>query len=232
MKLMGKFRMWLFCALVAGVVSSLGACSKEPAAGNTEPAAAAPLQQPTTIAVPGAPGGTDATAAAVPAIAAVPLAKGTAAAPEAIPSAKVPVAGTPSADKAGVPETSIKDAPAAQTTLADPMFTIRLTAAPTVAPGGTAKAQVTVLPGKGYKINKEFPANLQMEALTGVTFSPAKLERAAAKVDTDHELTFEVQMSAAVAGDFNTKGLLKFAVCDDANCVPKKQAFAVDLHVK
>lgn len=212
--------MWSGCALV-GVAIFLGtACDKGGQdAAPLPPQAATP--SPATIAVPGA---TTAAVATTPA--------GEVAVPTADDAATAK--GTPSPVVAAdpVPATALLPGSAPTVAAADPMFSISLTSPGPAAPGATVTAKVTAMPGKGYKINKEFPATLQLDATPGVAFSPARIERGAALVDNDHELTFGVQMSASEKGDYAVKGLLKFAVCDDANCMPKKQAIALDLHVK
>ncbi|MBK9070086.1 MAG: hypothetical protein IPL79_03635 [Myxococcales bacterium] len=221
MKPVKQCSMWSGRALVGVAVVLGAACAK----AEQEPAPAAPqaaVQAPSTIAVPGAPA---AAATAMPA--AANAAPTTDALPTALPTTTPPhAAADPALGTATLPSSGLAVA------TSDPMFTISLTNPGHAAPGATVTAKVTALPGKGYKINKEFPATLQLDPTAGVAFSPARIERSAALVDNDHELTFGVQMSATAKGDYAVKGLLKFAMCDDANCMPKKQAIALDLHVK
>ena len=224
MKLVKQCSMWSGRALVGVAVVLGAACAK----AEQEPAPTVPqaaVQAPVTIAVPGAPAAAATTATAMQA--AANAAPTTDALPTALPTATPPhAAADPAPGTATLPSSGLAVA------TSDPMFTISLTNPGHAAPGATVTAKVTALPGKGYKINKEFPATLQLDPTAGVAFSPARIERSAALVDNDHELTFGVQMSATAKGDYAVKGLLKFAVCDDANCMPKKQAIALDLHVK
>jgi len=210
--------MWLSGALVVAIGAACGKPAPEALdaadPGNVGPAAQAPATAAPVIAVPGAAPGTN------------PAPQAPAPTPaDAATQVHLPVPPPAPADAPADPASSVA-APS------DPMFTMRLTHAGAVAVGQVATAKVTILPGKGYKVNKEFPASVQLEAHPALAFASPRLERAAALVDNDHELTFGVQMSANAAGDFVAKGLMKFAVCDDANCVPKKQAIALDLHVK
>ncbi len=101
-------------------------------------------------------------------------------------------------------------------------------AAPTTA-GGEAVARLVILPGAGYKMNKEFPTKLTLEPPAGVTLAKLVFEPADAERFSEKELAFAVRMTAPAAGEYTIPGTLKFAVCTDTTCDPKKQKVALVL---
>lgn len=100
--------------------------------------------------------------------------------------------------------------------------------APTAA-GGETVARLVVHPGEGYKMNKDFPTKLTLEPPAGVSLSKTVLEPADAEQFTEKELAFAVKMTAPAAGEYTIPGTIKFAVCTDTTCDPKKQKVALTL---
>ncbi len=100
--------------------------------------------------------------------------------------------------------------------------------APTAA-GGETVARLVVHPGEGYKMNKDFPTKLTLEPPAGVNLSKTVLEPADAEQFTEKELAFAVKMTAPTAGEYTIPGTIKFAVCTDTTCDPKKQKVALTL---
>lgn len=100
--------------------------------------------------------------------------------------------------------------------------------APTAA-GGETVARLVVHPGEGYKMNKDFPTKLTLEPPAGVNLSKTVLEPADAEQFTEKELAFAVKMTAPAAGEYTIPGTIKFAVCTDTTCDPKKQKVALTL---
>jgi hypothetical protein len=100
------------------------------------------------------------------------------------------------------------------------------------AAGAEAVAKVSVTPAQGWKVNMDFPTQLQVKAPDGVKLTKAVMEIGdAAKVD-DHELTFDVKLVADKAGTYKCDGEIKFAVCTPDSCDPKKRAIAFELVAK
>ena len=62
------------------------------------------------------------------------------------------------------------------------------------------------------------------EALDG-----GALEDRDAEAFDDNQLAFAVKLTAASAGDYSIPGTLKFAVCTESTCNPKKHAIALAL---
>jgi len=109
----------------------------------------------------------------------------------------------------------------------DASFRFMASAPPEVTAGGESVAQVMVHPGPGYKMNKEYPTKLTLEPPAGISLAKAVLEPGDAQTFTDKELTFAVKFTPAGPGDYTIGGVLKFAVCTDSTCDPKKQRVAL-----
>jgi hypothetical protein len=101
-------------------------------------------------------------------------------------------------------------------------------AAPAAA-GAESIARLVVNPGPGYKMNLDFPTKLTLEPPAGVTLAKAVLEPADAESFDEKGLTFAVKMSAPSAGEYTIPATIKFAVCTEATCDPKKQKVALVL---
>ncbi len=99
----------------------------------------------------------------------------------------------------------------------------------TGAPGAETVARVVVRPGKGFHMNKDYPTKLSLELPAGVTSAKAVLEPADAEAFDDNQLAFAVKLTPASAGDYSIPGTLKFAVCTESTCNPKKHAIALAL---
>ncbi len=99
----------------------------------------------------------------------------------------------------------------------------------TGAAGAETVARVVVRPGKGFHMNKDYPTKLSLELPAGVTSAKAVLMPADAEAFDDNQLAFAVKLTPAAAGDYSIPATLKFAVCTDSTCNPKKQAIALSL---
>jgi hypothetical protein len=121
---------------------------------------------------------------------------------------------------------------ATQTLDSDPAFSMTITSPDAVAAGSSATAKLTVKPGKGYHMNEEFPTNLKLEAAAGCTLAKTELGvDDATAFDKDH-LEFDVACTPASAGTYTVSGKLKFAVCTNTTCDPKRQAISFAVAAK
>jgi hypothetical protein len=111
----------------------------------------------------------------------------------------------------------------------DSSFQLTLEQPAAVAAGGEVTLRVRVTPGTGYKMNAEFPTKLTLEPTAGVTLGKSSLVLADAEKFDDHQLVFAVKATPVASGSYTVNGKIKFAVCTDATCDPKKRnvAFAV-----
>lgn len=98
--------------------------------------------------------------------------------------------------------------------------------------GAVMVASVKVTPGKGYKVNEDYPTKLTLEATDGVSALKQTLGKSDAAAFDKHQLVFDVKLTPARAGDFTVRGKLSFAVCTDATCDPKSETIAINLRAK
>jgi len=101
-----------------------------------------------------------------------------------------------------------------------------------VTPGAAATARVTITPGPGYKMNKDFPTKLTLEPPAGVTVDKATFALSDAESFDEHKLVFAVKATPASAGDFTIPAKIKFAVCTDATCDPKRREVSIRVAAK
>jgi hypothetical protein len=111
----------------------------------------------------------------------------------------------------------------------DTSFKLATQQAAPAAAGADTIARLVVDPGSGYKMNLEFPTKLTLEPPVGVTLAKTVLEPADAESFSEKGLVFAVKMSAPSAGEYTIPATLKFAVCTEATCDPKKQKVALVL---
>jgi hypothetical protein len=141
----------------------------------------------------------------------------------AVPGETVAVPGAPAPAAAPAPT----GAPAGNAP--DSSFKLAVSAPAPGAAGAQSVARVTVTPGTGWKMNEEYPTKLTVQAPEGVTVVKAEQVLADAAAFDPHQLAFDVKLTAAKAGTYPVTGTLKFAVCTDATCDPKKQTIAFDV---
>jgi hypothetical protein len=108
----------------------------------------------------------------------------------------------------------------------DPSYTLTLDAPERLASGAEGTVRVTVVPSKGWKMNKEFPTKLEVQAPAGVQVTKAEQRVPDAERFDEGGATFAVKFKASEAGAKSFQAKFKFAVCTDATCDPKKQDLA------
>jgi hypothetical protein len=108
-----------------------------------------------------------------------------------------------------------------------------------VAAGSEAVARITVTPGKGYKVNTEYPTKLTLTPATGVTLAKDRFTAGGhdkAKGDADmmdeKQLTFAVKLTPAASGTYTINGNFKFAVCDADQCLAKQENISIAVAAK
>lgn len=102
--------------------------------------------------------------------------------------------------------------------------------APTSAKAGTeCVAHVVVTPGSGYHVNQEFPTKLVITPPDGVKVAKAEQHKEDAAAFGANKLQFDVAMTPDKPGTYKVAGTLKFAVCTESSCDPKKREIAFDV---
>jgi hypothetical protein len=107
---------------------------------------------------------------------------------------------------------------------------------PAAKAGAKVVANIVVTPGAGFHVNTEYPTKLKLETADGVTFAKAELkaggpskEKGDAAEMTEEKLHFAIELTPAAAGSYTVNGSFKFAVCDKDQCLPKKEAIAIQV---
>jgi hypothetical protein len=104
--------------------------------------------------------------------------------------------------------------------------------APAAKKGQPAVAHVKITPGAGFHMNKEYPTSLALTPPAGVTLGKTKLTaKDAAKWEAEGG-DFAVSYTAAQSGKQVVTGELKFAVCSESSCDPKKSNISFEIDVK
>jgi hypothetical protein len=86
--------------------------------------------------------------------------------------------------------------------------------------GEPARVVVRVVPKAPWHMNLDFPTSLAVDPAGGVEVSKADLKKADATKLDDDQAQFDVEFTAAEAGEKAFTGTFKFAVCQDEACVP------------
>jgi hypothetical protein len=105
--------------------------------------------------------------------------------------------------------------------------------APPAKKGQKAVAKVTITPGAGYHMNKEYPTSLVLNSIpAGVMVDKMKqtIKDAAKWEEAGGE--FDVAYTAAEPGKKTVTGEIKFAVCSATTCDPKKSNVSFEIDVK
>lgn len=105
-------------------------------------------------------------------------------------------------------------------------------------PGSEAVAKITVTPGAGFHVNTEYPIKLTLTDTPGVKLEKSELAAGGSKAKGDAEaldekqLVLAVKLTPAASGTYTINGNFKFAVCDKDQCLPKREAIAIQVAAK
>lgn len=92
--------------------------------------------------------------------------------------------------------------------------------APEAKAGERTQVVVRVVPKEPWHMNLDFPTSLEVAPPSGVDVANASLKKADATALDENQAQFDVQFTAAEAGDKAFTGTFKFAVCQDDACAP------------
>jgi hypothetical protein len=125
-----------------------------------------------------------------------------------------------------------KVAPVGGKTIADtPTYKVTLAAPDKVSKGADATAMVEILPKEGWKLNKEFPTKLKVSPPAGVKVKKPEQTVADAVSFADKSGKWSIEFQAESPGGKDFTGTLKFAVCTETSCDPKKEELAFKVAV-
>lgn len=111
-------------------------------------------------------------------------------------------------------------------------YTLTLAAPREVAVGEAAKVVFTVTPKEGWKLNEEFPPKLKLSPPEGIEIDKPNQGKSDAVSYTTKQASWAVNVKATAAGKKTVSGKLKFAVCTETTCNPRKPVVAFALQAK
>ena len=111
-------------------------------------------------------------------------------------------------------------------------YTIKLSAPAKTASNADASATVEVIPKAGWKLNKEFPTKLTVTAPADVKLKKGEQTVPDAVTFGDKSGKWAFDFKASAAGDKSFGCKMKFAVCTDTTCDPKKEDLAWNVSVE
>lgn len=109
-------------------------------------------------------------------------------------------------------------------------FVLTAVAAAPVA-GAALDVRLELTPRGGYQVNDEYPTAIEVIAPADVAVAKAKLGRGDGSVRHERAV-FRLALTPKTAGAKRVGLKLKFALCTDATCEPRKQQVELLLSVK
>ncbi|MBD90514.1 MAG: hypothetical protein CL940_09260 [Deltaproteobacteria bacterium] len=99
--------------------------------------------------------------------------------------------------------------------------------------GAEGLATLTIVAGKGFKWNKEYPAKVTFEgAPKHVTLAKTQLKQFGGDFKTsDKQAAVAIKMTGTAAGKETLKAKAKFSVCNDTTCVIREANIDVAVNV-
>ena len=213
---------------VAATLLSVPACKKEKSVD--QPATAAP--SPTEAADPAAqPGAAQPAEPAAANMAAAIAREQPAADPATAPAtdtegASKDVVAVGSSGKEKVIATGTK-------TVADTeSYTVKLASPAKVTTGSKGSATLEIIPKKGWHLNDEFPYKLTVAAPAGAKVAKPEQGKKDTVAFSHSSMKWAIDFQASAAGDKAFTGKVKFAVCTETSCDPKKEELAFNVKVE
>ena len=99
--------------------------------------------------------------------------------------------------------------------------------------GAQGQAKISILPGKGFKWNKEYPAKVTFEgAPKHVALAKTQLKQFGGDFKTtDKRADILVKMTGKAAGKETLTAKAKFSVCNDTTCVIREASLNISVDV-
>ena len=102
-------------------------------------------------------------------------------------------------------------------------YQILVDAPASLGPKSDGVAHVEIVPKAGWKMNNEFPAKLTVTPPAGVAMAKSEQTRADAASFAEKAAHWSFDFTANAAGEQAFKCSMKFAVCTESTCDPKKE---------
>jgi len=206
---------------VAATLLFAPACKKEKSVD--EPTAPAPTEAANPAADPGAAQPVEPAAAAEPTEGAV-MGDEIGETPPAHPSRDMVAVGATGKDKV--------IAAGAKTVADTEAYTVKLATPAKVTTGAKGSATLEITPKKGWHLNDEFPYKLTVTAPAGAKVAKPEQGKQDTVAFSHESMKWAIDFTASTAGDKAFTGKVKFAVCTETSCDPKKEELAFNVKVE
>jgi len=111
-------------------------------------------------------------------------------------------------------------------------YTVKLAAPAKVTTGSKGSATLEIVPKKGWHLNDEFPYKLTMTAPAGAKVAKPEQGKKDTVAFSHDSMKWAIDFEASAAGDKAFTGKVKFAVCTETSCDPKKEELAFNVKVE
>jgi hypothetical protein len=99
-----------------------------------------------------------------------------------------------------------------------------------VASGGEATFTITIEAKKGFKVNQNYPHKVKLDSPPdGVELPKSKLKKKDGKFEGKSKFSFTGKVKATAAGKKTLTGLVKTSVCNDSQCLIKKEKISINV---
>ena len=102
----------------------------------------------------------------------------------------------------------------------------------TVAPGAEGSVEFSVVPVKGYKWNKDFPAQLTLKSGNDAVSLKGEQFRGDAFKTKDKQTSVAAGVKGVKAGTSTLSGELRFSVCNEESCIIATEKVEAKVTVK
>ena len=111
-------------------------------------------------------------------------------------------------------------------------YTVKLASPAKVTTGSKGSATLEIIPKKGWHLNDEFPYKLTMTAPAGTKVAKPEQSKKDTVSFSHEKMKWAIDFEASAAGDKAFTGKVKFAVCTETSCDPKKEELAFNVKVE
>jgi len=94
--------------------------------------------------------------------------------------------------------------------------------------GGEGTFTITIKAKAGYKVNKDYPHKVKLDdPPSGVELAKKKLKKKDGKFEDKQTFSFTGKVKATSAGKKTLTGLVKTSVCNESQCLIKKEKISI-----
>jgi hypothetical protein len=111
-------------------------------------------------------------------------------------------------------------------------YTVKLASPAKVTTGSKGSATLEIVPKKGWHLNDEFPYKLTVAAPAGAKVAKPEQGKKDTVAFSHSSMKWAIDFEASAAGDKAFTGKVKFAVCTETSCDPKKEELAFNVKVE